>query len=283
MKPPAFAYQRPRTVDEALHVLAQYGDDAKVLAGGQSLMPLLGLRLAAPAVLVDVSQTAGMNDVEKQRDESVRYGATVVHSTIEDGLVPDAGNGLLRAAAGGIGYRAIRNRGTLGGSLAHADPAAEWPTVMAALDASITTRSPRGDRTIACRELVHGFFTTDLEPDELITSVHVPPLPAQARWGIAKLAPKPGDFSDALAVAIVMCTQDEVTDARVWLGAAGPTPYRLSAVEDLLLGRSPSVPDRDELYGCLDATLPADVPIERRHRYVASVGRALDQVLGARE
>lgn len=282
MKPPPFAYRRPRTVDEAIETLAEHGDEAKILAGGQSLVPLLNLRLAAPTVLVDVSRLQELTGAERHNG-TVEYGAAVVHSAVEDGNVVDAGNGLLRAAAAGIGYRAIRNRGTLGGSLAHADPAAEWPTVMAALDGSVVVLSPRGERTISCRDLVQGFFTTDLEPDELVTAVTVPVLDRAAHWGIAKLAPKPGDFSDALTVAVLRFTPDEVTEARVWLAAAGPTPYQLESVETLLLGSPPSVPDRDVLHDRLASTLPDATPVERRHRHVASVQRALHQAMGTRD
>lgn len=238
MKPAPFDYRRPAAVDEALGLLAEYGDEAKVLAGGQSLLPLLAMRLAAPAVVVDIGGLAELAGISETAAGATRYGARVVHSDVEDGRIPDRSAGLLRSAAAGIGYRAIRNRGTLGGSLAHADPSAEWPLVLSALNATVIVRSVRGERTMPCRGFVHGYFTSALEDDELIVAVDVVPAGDGIRWGLAKSARKPGDFAESLAVAVAEVDGDgAVIDAELWLGAARDVPLRLAAAPAVLRGR----------------------------------------------
>lgn len=237
MKPPPFEYHRPGTVDETLALLAEHGDEAKLLAGGQSLMPLLNMRLAVPSVVVDVGALDGLREVTDTATGGIRYGARVVHSDIEDGVVIDRTGGLLQTAAAGIGYRAIRNRGTLGGSLAHADASAEWPVVMSALDATVVARSPRGERTVPCRGFVQGYFTNALDDDELLVAVDVPPLGDTARWGMHKAARKPGEFAESLAVVVAELDGDgAVLRADAWLGAARDVPVRLTAVEEALVG-----------------------------------------------
>jgi aerobic carbon-monoxide dehydrogenase medium subunit len=218
MKPVSFGYHAPRSIDETLALLAEHGEDGKILAGGQSLVPLLNMRLAVPAVLIDISRVADLRGTA-QVNGGIRYGASIVHSAFEDRRVPDPTGGLLHLAARGIGYRAIRNRGTLGGSLAHADSSAEWPVLMAAVDARVTLRSARGDRRIPARTLVTGYFTSDIASDELLTSVDVPPIDRATRWGFHKASRKPGEFAESLAVCLVRSTGTEI-----WIGAAGGTP-----------------------------------------------------------
>lgn len=234
MKPAPFAYRRAGSLDEALALLAEHGDEAKLMSGGQSLVPLLNMRLAQPGLVVDISRVAELDEVVEQPD-GYRYGAAVVHARFEDGLVPDAAGGLLRAVAGGIGYRAIRNRGTLGGSLAHADSSAEWPVAMSTLGARIVVASAaRGPRTVPAGHFVEGFFTSALDDDEAVVAVEVPRLATGARWGFAKTARKPGEFAESLAVAVVAADGT----AEVWLGAAASVPLRIDAVRDALVGRS---------------------------------------------
>lgn len=245
MKPAPFTYHRPRTITEAVDLLAGH-EDAKVLAGGQSLLPIMNMRLAAPAHLVDLTGVAELRRAAED-DTAVHYGATTTHMMIEDGLVPDPTHGLLPHAATGIGYRAIRTSGTLGGSLAHSDSSAEWPTVLSALDAAVLTRSPRGPRRLPVRELLTGFFSTILDEDEIITSVEVRRLSADTPWGLYKMARKPGEFGESLAVVLRYPSGDEV-----WLGAARDTPVRLPAVEQLIAGRTSAeieLPDLAELVG----------------------------------
>lgn len=223
MKPAAFDYLAPTSVEEALAALAEHGDDGKVLAGGQSLVPLLNMRLALPSVVIDIGRIADLRAATELASGACRYGSATVHAAFEDRRVPDPTGGLLHHVAAGIGYRAIRNRGTLGGSLAHADASAEWPVVMAAVDARVAVRSARGGRTIPAREMVEGFFTSALEPDELVVGVEVDPLGPDTRWGFHKSARKPGEFAESLAVAVVT-----PAGATVWLGAAREVPVAVA-------------------------------------------------------
>lgn len=239
MKPALFSYHRPTTTDEAADLLASLGDDAKVIAGGQSLLPIMNMRLAEPTDLIDLTAVRALRMAEVQHS-STRYGATVTHMMFEDHLVPDAAGGLLQHAAAGIGYRAIRTRGTLGGSLAHADSAAEWPTVMTALNARVVARSVRGSREIAVRDLLQGFFMTALDPDEFIEAVEVDHLSSDSWWGMHKANKKVGEFAESMAVATTTRTEDGgLVSPEIWLGAARDVPVRLTATEAAVDGRRP--------------------------------------------
>lgn len=198
MKAPAFDYEKPATLDAALALLADDTGDTKVLAGGQSLGPLLNLRLARPGRLVDVRSLAELTACHEASD-TVTLGAGTTHASIEDGRVPDPTRGLLPFVAHGIAYRAVRNRGTLGGSLAHADPAADWVSAMALLDAVLIVASARGMRETPAATFVDGPLSTTLAPDELIVAVRVPQLSPSARWSYRKFNRKPGEFAEAIA------------------------------------------------------------------------------------
>lgn len=219
MKPAPFEYVAPGTVEEAVALLAQHGDEGKLLSGGQSLVPLLNMRLALPSVVIDVSRIGPLREVAELASGTVRYGAATTHAAFEDGRVPDPTGGLLGLVAAGIGYRAVRNKGTLGGSLAHADASAEWPVVMAALGASVVVRSARGERRIPASELIEGYFTSAVATDELVVAVEVQPPGAGITWGFHKQARKPGEFAESLALALVGPASGEV-----WLGAAREVP-----------------------------------------------------------
>ncbi|MFJ3339174.1 FAD binding domain-containing protein [Streptomyces sp. NPDC086766] len=234
MKPIDFQYYRPTTSAEAARLLNSLGDDVKVIAGGQSLLPIMNMRLAEPAHLVDITGIAELRQTTESHTGAT-YGATTTHMMFEHQLVPDVTAGLLSQAARGIGYPAIRNRGTVGGSLAHSDSSAEWPTVMSAVGATVHALSVRGVRRIPVTELLLGFFATALEPDELIVGVEVPRMAANTRWGMYKMARKPGEFAESLAVAqLEVDTDGSMTDARLWLGAAKDTPVRLACTEQLV-------------------------------------------------
>ncbi|MDP9458721.1 MAG: FAD binding domain-containing protein [Actinomycetota bacterium] len=239
MKPPAFRYHRPRSLDESVRLLADLGEDAKVLGGGQSLLPIMNMRLAEPTDLVDVTAIKELRGATVV-DGAVRYGATTTHGMLEDQLVPDAAGGLLHRAATGIGYRAVRNRGTVAGSLAHSDSSAEWPTVMSALDAIVEATSVRGTRQIPVRDLLQGFFTTMLDHDEVISAVRVARLPEDRWWGLHKSARKAGEFAESLAVALVDVAADgRITQAELWLGAARDVPVQLRDVAALVQDAQP--------------------------------------------
>jgi aerobic carbon-monoxide dehydrogenase medium subunit len=198
LKAAPFAYHRPETLAEVLELLAEHGDEAKALAGGQSLVPLMAMRLAQPAVIVDLGEVA-----ELRARQGTNLGAMVTNATLERD--PAGLPEIVAAALPHVGHFQIRNRGTVGGSLAHLDPAAEWPALALLLEARLTLRSrDRGERTLAAAEFMLGPLTTALEPDELLTRVTLPEWPADARWGFAEVARRPGDFALAGAACSVV-------------------------------------------------------------------------------
>ncbi len=225
MKAAAFAYARPTDSREAGVLLRQSAGLGKIISGGQSLGAMLNLRLAQPELLVDVGAIASLRECVATTD-AVILGANTTHAAIEDGLVPDPSNGLMPYVAAGIAYRAIRNRGTLGGSLAHADPAADWVNLMALLEASYHVEGPDGVRVVAAGEWMSGAFTTALRDDEVLTAVRIPRLSSAARWSYYKVNRKTGEFAQALAAII-----DDT--ARGWcrglVGATDGTPYVFDA------------------------------------------------------
>ena len=228
MKAAPFEYARPENVDEAIALVAAGARGARVLAGGQSLGPMLNLRLARPVKLVQVNRLTELMGVGIEAD-AVTIGACVTHAAIADGLVPDLGgshgNGdLLARVAGDIAYRAVRNRGTIGGSLCHADPAADWVTVLTALNAIAVLRGSNGAREVPVAEFVSGAFRTMLVLGEMLCAVRLPRLPADARWSYVKTCRKPGDFAHAMAA--VLLTADS---RRVVVGALGRKPLLLQA------------------------------------------------------
>jgi carbon-monoxide dehydrogenase medium subunit len=221
MKAPAFEYVRPRSLGEAVALLAK-GEDARVMAGGQSLVAMMNLRVAAPAVVIDIARLPELAVVADD-PAAVTLGACVTHAAIEDGRVPDPSRGLMPRVATTLAYRAIRNRGTIGGSLALADPAAEWPAVLTALDAEVAASGPGGRRSIKCDAFATGIFETRLAADEILESVRIPKLSAAARWGFVKLSRKSGEFAQAMAVAVA-----DGERARVVSGAANGPPLVLA-------------------------------------------------------
>ena len=225
MKAARFEYRPAASVEAAAALLAGTAD-AKVLAGGQSLGPMLNLRLARPALLVDVTRIAALKRIAEEGSHLV-LGAGVTHAMIEDGAIPAAvfpAAAMLQSVAGGIAYRAVRTRGTIGGSLAHADPAADWMTALMALEAELLLRGPKKSRVVPLAEFMLGAFTTVLEADEIIESVRVPKLSADARWGYYKVWRKTGEFAHALAAVVVDPTR---RSARVVMGATDGAPIVL--------------------------------------------------------
>jgi aerobic carbon-monoxide dehydrogenase medium subunit len=239
MKPPPFEYCAVSTVEEALDLLAQHGEEAKILAGGQSLVPLLALRLARPEYLVDINGVEALGTFDQ--NDGLRFGALVRHRTVEkDGAVSD-GNPLVAAAARYIGHAAIRNRGTVGGTISHADPAAELPTVLVALDGDVEAASTTGTRTVTASDFFQGFLTTALSPEEMVTAVRFPAWPSRAGWSFREFSRRNGDF--AVAGAAVMLSIDErgsIDGARIALSGMSDVPVRASAAEASLIDRVPS-------------------------------------------
>ena len=240
MKPPSFEYYAPRTIDEAVARLAEHGDGAKVLAGGQSLVPLMNLRLAAPDVLVDVNRVDGLADLSAW-DGGLSIGALVRQSALERSDLARERLPLLAEAIRYVGHPTIRHRGTVGGSLAHADPAAELPAVMLALDATLVARGPGGDREVPAADFFTGYLTTALAPDELLAEVRVPDVPDGTGVAFVELSRRYGDF--AICGAAVLVTLDDAgrcTRVRVALCGVGPGPIRARAVEDALQNETPA-------------------------------------------
>ena len=223
MKAPAVDYVRPRSLTEATERLADAKGDARVIAGGQSLLAMMNLRLASPGLLIDIARLPELaSSTEDAR--SVTLGACVTHAAIEDGRAADPSLGLMPRVAASLAYRAIRNRGTIGGSLALADPAAEWPAALVALDAEVTLCSPSGRRSVNCAEFTTGIFATQLAADEIIESVRIPKLSDGARSGYLKLCRKSGEFANALAVVVADPGRGY---SRVVIGAANGAPLPL--------------------------------------------------------
>ena len=221
MKAAAFDYHRADSAAQAVQLLGAAGGMAKVCGGSQSLGPMLNLRLAQTEALVDVSRIEDLKAFTLQPD-ALRVGAAVTHARIEDGELPDVTLGLLSHVASGIAYRAVRNRGTLGGSLAHADPAADWVTTMSLLDAGIVIVGVDGERTVPAHAFFLGPFTTALQDDDVIVAVEVPRFGAGARWAYRKLCRKPGEFADAIAAGWIDPARGI---ARVALGALDGMPH----------------------------------------------------------
>jgi carbon-monoxide dehydrogenase medium subunit len=228
VKPAPFAHEEPRSLENALGLLAQHGEDAKVLAGGQSLIPLLNFRLARPEVLVDVNRIDGLSFI-RRRDGLLRIGALTRMASLERSPLVRERWPLLAEAARLVGHPQIRSRGTVGGSVAHADPAAELPAALVALGARFRAVSARGERELGPEDFFVTHLTTALEPDELLVEVVVPPLPAGTRAAIVEHARVHGDF--ALGGAVVVAG---VGRASVVLLAAGATPLRARAAEEAL-------------------------------------------------
>jgi carbon-monoxide dehydrogenase medium subunit len=239
MKLPPVEYEAPETISEAVELLAEHQDDASVLAGGQSLIPLLALRLARPAVLVDI------NGIEELSGISADDGWTAIGATTREYMAEESARvaqavPLLAAALPFIGHEAIRSRGTIGGSLAHSDPAGELPAVACALDAELVVRSPSGERVIPAAEWFEGYFMTARQPDELLVRVRFPT--AQPGTGISflEVARRHGDFAVVGLATALTLADGVITDARLAFAGLSDTPVRASAAEDLLAGERPS-------------------------------------------
>jgi CO/xanthine dehydrogenase FAD-binding subunit len=236
VKPPPFEYDAPGTVDEAIALLHEHASDAKVLAGGQSLVPLLNFRLARPGRLIDINGLGELSHIRRQSGR-LDVGAIARQSALERSTIVREHWPLLHEAVGWVAHAQIRNRGTVGGSMAHADPAAELPVALAALDGAVRVRSVRGERTIAWDELFVTHLTTSLEPDELLVAVELPPQPPRTGSAFVEYARRHGDF--ALGGAAVTVTSDEGGACRstaiALLGAAA-APIRAGAAERLLAG-----------------------------------------------
>jgi carbon-monoxide dehydrogenase medium subunit len=232
MKPARFEYHAPVTLDEAIALLVRYDGEAKLLAGGQSLVPLLNFRLARPAALIDLNRIKSLAYI-REHDGHVRFGAMTRQRAIEFSPVVARRLPLLREATRWVGHLPIRSRGTIGGSIAHADPSAEYPAVLTALAGEVIARGPKGERTLAPGALFEAYLTTTLAPDEVLTEVRLPIMPEGAGWAFEEFARRQGDFAIVGVAAAVWRTGGHVT-ARLATAGAGATPRRLRASEEIV-------------------------------------------------
>jgi carbon-monoxide dehydrogenase medium subunit len=276
MKAPAVEYVRPASLEEAVGILALRSGEAQLLAGGQSLLAMMNLRLAAPDLLIDISRLPELAAVGEDAD-AVTLGAGVTHAMIEDRRLPDPSQGLLPRAAETLAYRAVRTRGTVGGSLALADPAGEWPCVFAALSAEAVLRGPGGRRALPCTGFVTGIYETRRAADEIIAAIRVPKLAASARWGYVKLARKTGAFAMALAVVVA---DREQGHCRAVLGAMGGPPLVLEETSSLLgAGGRDMEPYRRTVAADLAAASGRHFDAYEARLHAAAALRAIGQVL----
>lgn len=238
MKPAQFEYFAPSSVDEAFALLVEHGDEAKVLAGGQSLVPLMNMRLARPSVIVDLNEISELSFLDLE-GEKLRIGAMTRQGVVERSARCRERAPLLHEAIGFIGHAAIRSRGTVGGVIAHADPAAELPAVVLALGADMVVKGPQGKRTIAARDFFQGYLTTSLAADEILTEIRIPPWPEQSGWSFTEISRRHGDFAIVGVACVVEADANNVcTGARLVLTGVGGTPYVSEVGTQFLFGKA---------------------------------------------
>jgi aerobic carbon-monoxide dehydrogenase medium subunit len=230
--PPEFEYKRAGSVDEAISALSEGGEDAKLLAGGHSLLPLMKLRLAAPSLLIDIGGIGELRGFDRENG-GWRIGALTTHAVLQDAEEL----GVVAHAASLIADQQVRNRGTIGGSMAHGDPASDLPTVALAMEGSVTVKGSGGERSIAAADLFQDFLTTSLQLDEVLTSVHLPSMDGYG-WGYQKFTRRAEDWAMVGVVAMVKDNGGTCEDVRVGFTHMGTTPLRASATEEALRGQS---------------------------------------------
>ena len=276
MKPHRFDYHAPESLEGATSLFDQYGDDAKALAGGQSLMPLVNMRLAQPEVIVDLNRVASMAYVEESPHGGLRVGAMTRVRTLErlSGLRDTAP--LLFAAIPHIGHFQIRNRGAVGGSIAHADPAAELPAVAVALGADLVAAGTEGQRVLAADDFFETYFTTQLEPTELLTEVRFPPWPNGAGWGFEELAIRHGDYALAGVCAVIEKGRSGLCErASIVLFGVGDTPVRATRAEARLVGSAIDEEALNELRELVSDEIEPDGDVHATSEYRKDVAGVL--------
>jgi carbon-monoxide dehydrogenase medium subunit len=279
MIPAEFDYTAPDTLDDAIKALADGGEDAKLLAGGHSLIPLMKLRLAAPSLLIDLRKVPGLHGIQRENG-TWRIGAMTTHAEVHH----TAGLGVFARAAGTIADQQVRNRGTIGGSLAHGDPASDLPAVLLISEGTVTVQGSGGQRTIAAGELFKDYLLTAIEPGEVLTEVHVPSLDG---WGSGyqKFNRRSEDWAMVGVSAVVKQTGDICEDVRVGLTNMGHTPLRARAVEDALRGQPLNAESiaRAAAHAADGTTPPADLNASADYKsHLAQVltRRALSEAAG---
>ena len=274
MKPAPFEYKRVTSIDQAVQELVAGEGSAKIIAGGQSLGPMLNLRLARPSALIDIAGIAELKRIQ-DRGAKIFIGAGTTHASIEDGILPATAIGLLQAVARRIAYRAVRNRGTIGGSLAHADPAADWILALTALNASVMVRGPAGSRNIPITSLLRAPFTTILAEDEIIVGVELDTLSPTAVWSHQKFSRKVGKFADAAAVAVLDHARGF---CRVVLGSPDAPPVVMSSLADQLLSEPKQRPGFDAVFSAVETAGMAADSFDRQLQ-TAVLTRAIENMV----
>jgi CO/xanthine dehydrogenase FAD-binding subunit len=279
MKPPAFDYIAADSIAMAVAALAAAGDDAKIIAGGQSLVPMLNFRMLRPSILVDINRIAGL-DAIAETSEAIRVGALTRHYQLETSPLVARHLPVLSCAMTHVAHLAIRNRGTIGGSLAHADPAAELPMMALLLDAELRIASTFGERIVAARDFFLGALTVDLASGEIITEVVLPKLPPHTGWGFEEVARRHGDFALAAVAATLTVSDGAITQARIALTGVGPTALRADEAESMLIGQALEPTLTDRVIDAIRAAMEPETDLQassdyRRHLAGVLTGRAL--------
>jgi CO/xanthine dehydrogenase FAD-binding subunit len=279
MKPAAFDYVIADSIDMAVASLADGGGDAKIIAGGQSLVPMLNFRLLRPSVLIDINRIGDMAFIE-EAGKKIRVGALTRHYQLETSPVIARHLPVLASAMTHVAHLAIRNRGTIGGSLSHADPAAELPMMALLLDAELHIASASGKRTIAARDFFVGALTVDLARDDIVTEIVLPKLPPKTGWGFEEVARRSGDFALAAAAATLTLSAGVISQARIALTGVGATPVRAAEAEALLVGQALEPGLIDRIIDAVRAAIEPDTDLHassdyRRHLGGVLAGRAV--------
>jgi CO/xanthine dehydrogenase FAD-binding subunit len=275
MKPPRFDYLLPRSLDEALGILAQHGEEAKVLAGGQSLVPLLNFRLVRPTYLVDVNDIPGLDGIRVE-DGHLAIGAMTRQRAAETSALVRERCPLLAEAMPQIGHVQIRNRGTIGGSLAHADPAGELPAVLAALDGELVLRSRRGERRLTAQDFFVGYLATATAPDELLVEARVPVVPPRTGTAFMEVSRRHGDFAlVGVAATVTVDTGGVCTACVIALTGVGPTPVVARDAARALVGVKPTAHAFAEAGRLVASALEPDSDLHASAEYRKHLGGVL--------
>ena len=241
MKPPAFKYLAPGTLEETLAQLSQHGSEAKILAGGQSLIPSMNFRMVQPAMLIDINRVAGLDSIQMTGQGGLTIGALARQNTVERDQLVAQHAPLLHETIPYIAHPQIRNRGTIGGSLAHADPASELPVYAIARDTRLRLRSAAAERWVDAQDFFQGMFTTALAPDEMLVEIEIPPMPTGAGWSFQEIARRRGDYAMmGLAVYLELADDGTYNTARLVYLNAGDGPQRAREAENMLIGEKPA-------------------------------------------
>ena len=289
MKPAIFEYFAPATLDEVLELLHEHGDDAKILAGGQSLMPLMNLRLARPKIIVDINRLGGLDGIASTGERGLTIGALARHRVVEKSPLVREHNPLLASAMPLIGHFQIRNRGTMGGSLAHADPAAELPALAVLLGCEFSLARKGGVRVVPAAEFFLGYMATAIEPGELLTEIRFPSWRPGAAWAIDEIARRKGDFAlVGVALSAELDGGANLQDVAIVMFGVGGKPQRIENAESVLKGRRVDRGVLRELGRVVAEELEPDSDIHASAEYRKEVGgvlarRALESALARSE